>query len=248
MRLRRHRTGLIGAAFVAAGLTAATEALAAPPAHLEAKASLSISEARSRCVPALVTAGEACEVGEFGRVGSVAGHRVFYARYAFKPAEPGLLPYPRIVIFESVATAMLRPILTSGDDAAFAYEKPVILRSGGRTILHIPASESGTGNFNRELLYVWRDGWRDADITSWLKDLAGQLPKGLGVWKGVYPDYATMRVSTPLWRDSDGNCCPTGGSAEIDLQWQGDRIAVRRVRVQRTGDSDPPVASGRPRN
>lgn len=67
---------------------------------------------------------------------------------------------------------------------------------------------------------------------SWLSDLGHRLPKGLAVWKGVYPDYAKMNADTPLWREKvDGNCCPTGGEAKIDLQWQGDRIALRGFRI-----------------
>jgi len=68
------------------------------------------------------------------------------------------------------------------------YDKPEILRAGGGVVLHGPAYESGTGNFNRELLYAWtNDGWHDADVTGWLDELKRRLPKGLGVLKGVFP-------------------------------------------------------------
>jgi hypothetical protein len=107
--------------------------------------------------------------GDFGPVGAVAGHDFSWARYDFMPA-PGdalhTLPSPRVVIFERLAAGTLRPILISGDDAAFGYETPEILRAGDRIVLHVPAYESGTGNFNRELLYAWaNDGWRDVDVT-----------------------------------------------------------------------------------
>lgn len=62
------------------------------------------------------------------------------------------LPWPRVVIFERLAAGTLRPILFSGDDAAFWYDQPRIPRAGGRIVLHVPADKSGTGNFNRELL------------------------------------------------------------------------------------------------
>ena len=144
---------------------------------------------RCRAVPRLfVEAGAACEVGDFASVGAAAGHDFSWARYDFKPA-PGdalhPLPWSRIVIFERLAGAMVRPILISGDDAAFGYGKPEILRAGGRVVLHVPAYESGTGNFNRELLYAWaNDGWRDVDVTGWLAELKQRLPKGLGVLEG----------------------------------------------------------------
>ena len=148
-------------------MTAAAE----EPRHLDAEALLSLADAKSRCAATLVKAGEACEVGDFGPAGTVAGHDFSWVRYDFKPA-PG----------------MLRPILISGDDAAFGYGKPEILRAGGRIVLHVPAYESGTGNFNRELLYAWaNDGWRDVDVTAWLGELKQRLPKGLGVLRESIP-------------------------------------------------------------
>ena len=213
------------------------------PAHLEAQPAIAASEAQARCAPALVKDGEACKVDEFGRVGAVAGHDFSYALYEFSTTPDDPLAYWRAVIFERLPAAMLRPILISGDDGAFSYDKPRILHSAGRVLLHIPAWESGTGNFNREILYVWaKDGWRDVDVTSWLGDLGERLPKGFGVWKGVYPDYVTMKAETPLWREGDGNACPSGGLARIDLQWRGDRIAVRRVRIRKAGECGEPLS------
>jgi hypothetical protein len=128
----------------------------------------------------------------------LAGHDFSWAHYDFKPA-PGdplhTLRWPRIVIFERLPVATLRPIRISGDDAAFGYDKPRILHAGGRAVLHLPAYESGTGNFNRELLYVWaNDAWHD--------ELDRRLPKGLVILKGVYPDYEKMTAETPVWRRS----------------------------------------------
>jgi hypothetical protein len=213
----------------------ASAALADEPAHLEAQAAMAASEAKARCAPALVKAGEACKVDEFARVGAVSGHDFAYALYEFSTAPDDPLPYRRVVIFEGLPAAMLRPILISGDDPAFLYDTPKILHAAGHAVLHIPASEDGTGNFNREILYVWaQDGWRDVDVTSWLDQLGDYLPKGLGVQKGVYPDYAKMTAETPLWHDDDGGNCPNGGIARIDLQWRGDRIAIRRVRLRKS--------------
>jgi len=239
---------LIGAALAVGVLIARLligTAAAEEPRHLEAEAPVSLAAAKSRCAPALVKAGEACEVGDFGPVGAVAGHDFSWARHDFKPA-PGdalhTLPWSRVIIFEHLPVGTLRPILISGDDAAFGYGKPEILRAGGRVVLHVPAYESGTGNFNRELLYIWaNDGWRDVDVTSWLDELKHWLPKGLSVLKGVYPDYATMTADTPLWREQDGPTCAEGGRAHVDLQWRGDRIAVGSVRLVKAGECGEPL-------
>ena len=78
------------------------------------------------------------------------------------------------------------------------------------------------------------DHWRDVDTTSWLATLQQRLPNGLGAWKGIFPDYKAMTATTPLWRESDGNCCPTSGKeAVIALGWAGDRITFASVRLRR---------------
>ncbi len=236
---------LIGAALAAGVLIAPVLTAAEEPTHLQAEVPVSVSAAQSRCAPALVKAGEACEVGTFGPAGTVEGRDFSWARYDFKPVRGDALhplPWSRIVIFEHLPAGALRPILISGDDPAFEYAKPAIQHAGGRVVLHVPASESGTGNFNRELLYAWADDqWHDIDVTSWLDELAHRLPKGLGVWKGVYPDYAAMTADTPLWREHDGPTCPEGGRAHIGLQWRGDRIAVGSLRIDKAGDCGEPL-------
>jgi hypothetical protein len=228
---------LLAGAVLFAGVSAQA---AEEPRHLGAEAALSVADATSRCAPTLVERGAACEVGDFGPVGAAEGHDFSWARYDFKPASGDALhplPWSRVVIFEHLVVAMVHPILISGDDAAFGYGKPEILHAGGRVVLHVPAYESGTGNFNRELLYAWaNDGWRDVDVTGWLDELKHRLPKGLGVLKGVYPDYATMTAETPLWREQDGPTCAEGGRAHIDLRWRGDRIAVGSVRLAKAGE------------
>ena len=64
-----------------------------------------------------------------------------------------------------------------------------------------------------------------------MHDELHRLPDRLRVLKGVYPDYAKMQAATPLWREKDGGNCPNGGLASISLQWRGDRIGVRDIRI-----------------
>jgi hypothetical protein len=243
MRPGRQRIRLlIGAAVAACALaTSVTTKAQPPPRHLVGNAAIGRDEVRARCIPTLIEPDQTCEVGVFGKVGAVAGHDFFYARYDINdPSYPRT--YPLMVIFEQTASAMFQPILISGDDPPYFYGKPQIVRSAGRILLHIPATESGSGNFNRELLYVWaKDGWHDVDVTSWLDELRHLLPHGLRVLKGVYPDYATMNAETPLWHEEDGGTCPNGGLAEISLQWRGDRVAVRDMRIAKDGECGEPL-------
>jgi uncharacterized protein len=200
------------------------------------------AEAATNCLPILaITQTAACTVTDYGELGAVDGHVFAYASYEYAKGE-AQLDYRRVVIFEHIAPNALRAIVAPEVDPAFYYGKPQFLRSDGRTALHIPAYESGTGNFNRERLFVWRDGrWRDADVTGWLDDLARRLPVGEGVWQGVFPDYVALKASTPIWRKDDGNACPGGGRAELLLGWRGDRIFLKSVRLVKAGECGEPL-------
>jgi hypothetical protein len=244
MRLGRARTRrLIGATVAACALVASVKTMAQeqPPRHLEGNAAIGLDDVRARCIPTLIEPDQTCKVGAFGNVGAVAGHDFFYASYDVN--DPSYPPtYHRIVIFEQTASSMFQPILISGDNWPYFYGKPQVVRSAGRILLHIPATESGSGYFNREILYVWtKDGWHDLDVTSWLDELRHRLPASLRVVRGVYPDYAAMKAETPLWHEEDGGSCPKGGLAEISLQWRGDRLAVRDVRLAKAGECGEPL-------
>ncbi len=49
-------------------------------------------------------------------------------------------------------------------------------------------------------------------ITSTLKEL---LPAKHGIWKGGAFNLENLSYISPIWKDEDGNCCPTGGRVEI---------------------------------
>jgi hypothetical protein len=198
--------------------------------------------AKTACLPALVDAesGETCKVADYAPLASVGGHSFAYAHYEYAPKDADGVHYTRIVVFE-LASGRARVILSPDGDGAIAYDGPRLLHTGARTLLHLPAYESGTGNFNRERLFLWRaDHWLDVDATTWLNELAHRLPAGLSVWKGVFPDYAALGACTPLWRKQDGNCCPTGGRADLALGWRGDRIALDSIRLRKGGECGDP--------
>src|SRR5262249_50607852 len=112
------------------------------------------------------------------------------------------------------------------------FDEPQLIDSPQGWVLYLPATDSGTGVFNEDVLFHQVGGrWRDIDLDSWKGDLAGRLPKDRGVWKGVPYDFRHMTVTTGLWRSEDGNCCPTGGRADVKLHIDGDRLAITSVNV-----------------
>jgi hypothetical protein len=206
-------------------------------ATVDFKSVLSESQMKAQCINGLADPGDACTFEEFGNVGQVGDKRFVYAQYKIVEKEFPTLRTLRVVIFERLVDSGLRPALAPDGDPAYELFKPVLIRNGARTLLHIPGYESGTGNFNRESLYVWGgSGWKAVDTTSWLDDLGKRLPKGLSANKGIYPDYATMTAATALWRKNDSNACAEGGRAAIHLVWRGDRIALKDFRMVKAGE------------
>ncbi|MFO1183388.1 MAG: lysozyme inhibitor LprI family protein [Bauldia sp.] len=229
------KRGTLAAAY-ASRVAALDESLADLKAGLAGRV-VSADTGRRACLPMLATSGGGtCTVGEFGRIGAVEGRSFSYARADTGEGPDDPVPERRLAVFEEIEGGRLRLVIATDEDVGISFDTPRLLRSGPLTLLHLPASLSGTGNFNGERLFAWRAGaWRDVDVTSWLGELERRLPAGLGAWKGIYPDYAKLTATTALWRSNDANCCPTGGAAEIVLAWQGDRIVLKSVQVRRGG-------------
>jgi hypothetical protein len=94
-------------------------------------------------------------------------------------------------------------------------------------VFHVPGVTAGTGSFNADLLFEFvlpesteLPHWQRVDMDSWWEAIDGKLPKGLEIWKGVSYDFGEAYwgqyvARTSLWQETDGNCCPTGGSAVI---------------------------------
>jgi len=192
------------------------------------------TDARAACIDGVgdLLDGETCKITDFGEIGSVENRSFVYALYAFSTKD-GVVIDSRAAVFERRGDGQLR-LRLAPDSSGGTFYKPEILRTRAGILLHIPGTESGTGNFNREALYLWRSGrWKAVDTVSWLKTLQRRLPTGFGAWKGIYPDYTTLKAHTPLWRRSDGNACATGGTADIALAWSHDQIVLAGVKARR---------------
>lgn len=105
-------------------------------------------------------------------------------------------------------------------------------------LLWVPGRMVGTGDHNADILYQKRgDRWVEIDMGGWNAALEGRLPKGLGVWHGV--DYSfmgdAMGAETDLWKDSDANCCATGGRANLEFVIEADALKLTGISAQTEG-------------
>jgi hypothetical protein len=113
------------------------------------------------------------------------------------------------------------------------YEPPVVFRQDDSLYVAVAGRSVGTGSFNVDRLFRWVPNAPEPlvqiDNETWLDTLDQHLPPGLSVWKGVAFNYPSLSAETALWRDQDGNCCPTGGQAVIGFEIRGNALVVTDV-------------------
>ncbi|RZJ04042.1 MAG: hypothetical protein EON89_09245 [Brevundimonas sp.] len=136
-----------------------------------------------------------------------------------------------VVVLHGSANGPLTPIVWAS--GAF-FSAPQAFDAGdGATFVALPGRYGGTGRGNADLLFRWTGEAErplvEIDNISWRDDLPARLPPGLEVWKGVDMDYDELFAFTPLWREGDGNCCATGGSAILNFRIEGDRLVLDTV-------------------
>jgi len=179
-----------------------------------------------------------CRVLESGEFGTLGEDHQAWASYCLDksgPAQSPLCDLTGAALF-SVESPMGKThrwlARVDSEGGGNQFDKPVLLQVKGAQLLHLPVSVPGTGAFNASSLYR-REGtrWIEVDATSWEKDFAAGLPKGLAVWKGIWPDWKRMHATTGLYRAKDANCCATGGSAEIELALKGNRVELVSYKI-----------------
>lgn len=140
------------------------------------------------------------------------------------------------VLLGDAGAARMGPIKPVGwAYEGYRYEAPVSLFIDGELYVAVSGRMQGTGNGNADVLFRWTPGdtpeLTQVDNWSWRESLAERLPPGLEVWKGVDYRYNDEGVWawTLLWREGDGNCCATGGSAMLEFRIEDDRLILDTV-------------------
>lgn len=181
----------------------------------------------------MATQASHCRITETSAFGSLGAETFRYAVYCLDEERTEGAPCQTggIALFAADAgSKRVRRWHLSSDDGGNVYSAPTILQTPSGLLLHVPVSVQGSGGFNASELFV-RQGqrWLRVDSSSWEKDLARRLPKGLAVWKGIWPDFRSFTASVGLYRARDANCCPTGGHAELKLGLQGTRLLLESL-------------------
>jgi hypothetical protein len=119
----------------------------------------------------------------------------------------------------------------------------------GVTLLHAPGRGGGSGARNTDLLYR-RDGrgaWTEVEMESWRAAAAPRLPPGTAIWQALDYDMTELLAIGRLAKETDPNCCPSGGGVAFSLRLDGTRLALDEVlldtvaQAQRTAPESCPA-------
>lgn len=136
------------------------------------------------------------------------------------------------VVLFAIDGDLLRPVGWSFEAAQF--DAPILFSRPEGLFVAAKGFTAGTGSGNADIL-LRLDGqhWTEIEVESWKVALDDALPDDLGVWKGVDYAWPDMTAMSSLWRDSDANCCPTGGRVLIDLEVEGTTLRLAGFDLER---------------
>lgn len=188
---------------------------------------LTQSELNSVCVD---TRMMGCEVTDSGSLALPDGATLYFQIQSGSTEEEGM---GSAMIVMTANGPTLTPIFwLAGPLGVTALEtwKP----DDGPTYVALPAYGQGTGSQWMGSMFRWNGAGvapTEIDVQTWLDALNDQLPEGLGVWKGPEFHWGWMVAESPLWQDSDANCCATGGRVYVQLSIEGDVLTAGEVTV-----------------
>lgn len=111
---------------------------------------------------------------------------------------------------------------------------PEVWNVSGVSVLANRLPIDGSGGFLCETYWILDSETgqpRLLDLTA-IREAEKQVlpPCGIVGWKSGLLDMRALTYWTSVWMPGDGNCCPTGGSIEMSLAIEGNRVVVTDAR------------------
>ncbi len=191
-----------------------------------------------------------CAVTAFDSFGRVDNETYYYGLYCLIPnhsrdtEQCGSGKYystrgSAVFVQQGADKARLLFERASSEIGIYVYDEPEIVESTAGIILALTIRFDGTGNGNASEYYLRKKGaWQRIESETWAEDLRKKIPAGLEIWKGVWIDLETMTAKAGLYRKGDGNCCPTGGEAHVQVAVENDRFEVKSVKIEQRGHAN----------
>lgn len=207
---------------------------------------LAIADLDSAC---LNTTMMACEVTDSGSLPMPDGTPLYFQMQQGATEEEGT---GTAILIMAAEGATLTPVFWLA--GPLGVSNPEIHRpeeDGGPTYVALPAYGQGTGSHWMGSMFRWNGAGAaptEIDARTWLDRLDERLPEGLQVWKGPAFHWDWLSAESPLWQESDANCCATGGEVFVELKVEDEAIAIVNVSVQDAvltvaGEIEPEVLS-----
>jgi hypothetical protein len=199
-----------------------------------------------------------CSITEYGELGKVNDQTYRYILYCIIPGyssedakcgddsfsaryhrSRGLAIYQEELSSKSIKRWLER---VDPEIGTVLYSKPLIIENSFGRLFYIPIQVDGTSGGNTSEYFIQNRAageWEALDGEGWTKALLKRLPSGLGIWKGIWPDLKTMTAKAGLYREHDANCCPSGGTAFIELGIKQNRFVLKSIRFEKSSVASP---------
>ena len=163
-------------------------------------------------------------------VGLFAGEQVVDIFYYAAEDDKRTKAFGKMVLIGN--NNQFRPVIWILDENGVAFSASEIKVVQGITVLATRSRIDGSGNYYYEDYFGFDQknktpvNFRPDDAI----ELATKknLPAGHGVWKGGGFDLDNMVYKHSVWKDGDSNCCPSGGTIKLQLQFKRNRIVVSK--------------------
>ncbi len=185
-----------------------------------------------------------CNVSSFGNLGSVDGKDYFYSIYCILTGEKSKCGdnswganYNKnrgvaVFIGEPGASSVSLVEAKASSENNLYYKVPEIIDTEYGKILSFPIVMDGSGAFDYSEYYFFRDKkWNKIESESWKESVLKKIPQGLSISKGFRADFKTMSAHIYLAKEGDGNCCPTGGEAEVKFEILKDQLSIKDIKI-----------------
>lgn len=221
---------------------AATPILSCPGGTIETKctaaevsAKIALTRARvsniaQRC---LYDFGGKCSVEASGRINTAdRGASLLWQKMLLAPRDG---PQTRMLVLLSQDKAGKAMLVGFAESSGSMGTPDLVVDGDQRRLVHVGGTLAGSGGGNADALFVSDAAtpkWRRVDLSDWSEQGSKMLPTGYWLRGPAQFVFDEMFASVPVARDGDGNCCPRGGNAFYDLDIQGDRLVLTRLRFQ----------------
>ena len=189
-----------------------------------------VSTIAQRC---LYDFGGCCSVEASGRLNTAEpGRSLLWQKMLLAPRDG---PGARMLVLLSQDKTGKAALAGFAESSGSIGTPDLVVDGAKRRLVHVEGTFAGSGGGNADALFVndvATPKWSRVDLSDWSEQGSRMLPKGYWLRGPARFAFDEMSASVPVARDGDGNCCPRGGTAYYDLDIQGNRLVLTRLRFQ----------------